>query len=428
VYCSTLLLALLVASALPTRADVFRLKSGETVIGSVVSEDEGSVVIVSPILGTVRLERDQILQREKEKPSATEPQVTPAPAVESTGKPESPLFPIGYTKWQPPDDGFDWIELTSGEWLKGELKAMQNYELEFDSDELDLQTFDWDDVRQVRSPQYLDLLFEDRTRASGPITVTPDKVRVGDSAPREFPRDQVLGITPGGKKERRYWSGKLSAGLTFRSGNSDEAEWNANFDLRRLTPATRFQLSYIGYFSSTEGQKTANSHKASGLFDIRLSRRTFIRAPFAEYFRDPFQNTAHRATVGVGFGYEIIDGPRVDWNVAAGPAYQITWFESVQPGEDESKATPAVMLTSRFDWEVSKRVDLLLNYTGIYTSAEAAETTHHMETTLEVELSSVLDLDVSIYWDRVSQPKRDSDGNLPKPDDFRTVVALGVDF
>ena len=37
----------------------------------------------------------------------------------------------------PPDNRFDWIQLKSGEWLKGDLKAMYNYSLEFESDELD---------------------------------------------------------------------------------------------------------------------------------------------------------------------------------------------------------------------------------------------------------------------------------------------------
>ena len=56
-------------------------------------------------------------------------------------------------KWSGPDTsgGFDWIELTSGEWLKGEIKSMQNDKLEFDSDKLGLLTLDWEDVRQVRA-------------------------------------------------------------------------------------------------------------------------------------------------------------------------------------------------------------------------------------------------------------------------------------
>ena len=50
----------------------------------------------------------------------------------------------------PPPDEFDWIQLTSGEWLKGELKALYNQQLEFDSDQLDTIEFDMEDVKQVR--------------------------------------------------------------------------------------------------------------------------------------------------------------------------------------------------------------------------------------------------------------------------------------
>ncbi|MGB6288849.1 MAG: hypothetical protein WBF36_01825, partial [Desulfobulbales bacterium] len=32
----------------------------------------------------------------------------------------------------PPDDKFDWIQLTSGEWLKGELKFLYDFQVEFD--------------------------------------------------------------------------------------------------------------------------------------------------------------------------------------------------------------------------------------------------------------------------------------------------------
>ena len=35
----------------------------------------------------------------------------------------------------PPDDKFDWLQLNSGEWLKGEFKVLYDYEVEFDSDE-----------------------------------------------------------------------------------------------------------------------------------------------------------------------------------------------------------------------------------------------------------------------------------------------------
>lgn len=70
--------------------------------------------------------------------------------------------------WVPPADSFDWIQLKSGEWLKGRLKAMQDRKLEFDSEKLELLTFDWKDIRQARSPRTLNVLSVNGEKVSGP--------------------------------------------------------------------------------------------------------------------------------------------------------------------------------------------------------------------------------------------------------------------
>ena len=53
------------------------------------------------------------------------------------------------TNWSsalPPTDKFDWLQTTSGEWLKGELKALYSGSLEFDSKKFNLRTLKMDDV------------------------------------------------------------------------------------------------------------------------------------------------------------------------------------------------------------------------------------------------------------------------------------------
>jgi hypothetical protein len=39
---------------------------------------------------------------------------------------------------------YDWVQIDSGEWLKGEIKRLLDEELYFDSDEFDDVSFDWD--------------------------------------------------------------------------------------------------------------------------------------------------------------------------------------------------------------------------------------------------------------------------------------------
>jgi putative salt-induced outer membrane protein YdiY len=305
---------------------------------------------------------------------------------------------------------------------------MQQRQIEFDSEELNDLTFDWKDIRQVRSERTLDLLFVDGRKMSGPVTVTPEEVAVGGEEPQVFPRDQLQSFTPGGSKEFNYWSGMVSLGLTVRAGNTEQVEYNAQARLQRRTPATRFSLDYIGNISSFNGVENANNTRVNSEFDLWLSRRFYLILPQLEYYRDPFQNLEHRVTAGGGAGYDLIDHPNLEWNISTGPAYQYAWFEPTQPGDAMEKGTAALVFGSRFDWDITQRIELIMEYRGQYTSREVGETTHHAVGTLSLELTKRFDLNVSLIWDRISNPKVGLDGVQPQPDDFRLVVGVGAHF
>lgn len=355
-----------------------------------------------------------------------------APAAHSA--PERPTAPSAPTSslpdlsWVPPADTFDWIQLKTGEWLKGRIKAMQERELEFYSEKLEDLTFDWKDIRQLRSPRDLSVLFVDGERLTGPVAVTPDRIRVQGPSPSEHSRDRLQSLTPGGSRERDHWSGNASIGLTLRAGNTEQFEYNAQAHLQRRTPATRLSVDYIGNLSRVNGTESANNHRVNAEFDLWLSRRFYLVLPSAEYYRDPFQNLAHRVTGGVGVGYDLLDRPKVTWNVTTGPAVQHAWFESTLPGESDQKSTAALWFASRFEWDITRRIELTADYRGQYTSRSVGETTHHSVTTLSLDITERIDLDVSFVWDRISQPSIGEDGVQPKPDDFRLILGIGLDF
>ncbi len=363
-------------------------------------------------------------------------QVTVTNFVVSTNLGVSPNVPASGTtnsklpdlSWVPPEDRFDWIQLKSGEWLKGRIKAMQERKLEFDSEEMELQTFDWKNIRQVRSPHINDLLYGERMLVAGPIWITPEQVTVGGPEPRTFPRSELQSITPGGAQERNHWSGKLVLGMSLSSGNTKSVDYNATAGLQRRTPDTRFRLDYLGNISSVNDVQSANNERISAEFDYWLSRRLYVVTPYLEYFSDPFQNIKRRATGNVGLGYDLVDHPNLEWNITAGPAYQYTWFDSVAAGETPNEGAAALVFSSRFDWEITRRIDLLLEYRGQYTRRELGETFHHWVTTLSVDLTKRFELDVSLVWDRTQNPTPQSDGTVPNQNDFHLIVGLGVRF
>ena len=104
----------------------------------------------------------------------------------------------------------------SGEWLRGELKVLYDKKPEFDSDELDLQKFDWEDVKQVRGHQIFGARFEGPITVVGFLLVTENKayVTVGEKR-QEFERSKLIAIAPDEPKEINYWSAKITLGFNL---------------------------------------------------------------------------------------------------------------------------------------------------------------------------------------------------------------------
>ncbi len=328
----------------------------------------------------------------------------------------------------PMPEKFDWVQMTSQEWLKGELISMYDDSMEFDSKEFKLQTLDFSDVKEVRSVGTMQVAFEDGTIAIGQIFIDATSVRVIGDEDQEFPRADLLSITAGAPKEINYWSMKASVGANLREGNTEQIETSGQINLIRRTPKNRINIDYLATFNETDGNTAADNQRASAGWNHYFTKRFFWSPAYGEWFRDPFVNIASRWTIGMGAGYEIIDTKKIDWEVTGGLAFQTTSFDSVEVGEPDSADTPALVLGTLYDHELTKWMDFLFDYRLMIVNEESGTYTHHLETGFEFELTSILDFDISFIWDRIQNPRPDALGIEPEQDDFRLVFFLGLDF
>ena len=349
-----------------------------------------------------------------------------APNVD--GKTETAATP----PWDPlPEfpDKFDWIQLTSGEWLKGEFKVLYEDELQFDSDELDLQKIDWEDVKYVRGSGVFTVRFEGPFTIDGLLEVTRDKVIItrGENV-LIFDRSQLVAIAAGEPKELNYWTAKISLGFTLQGGNTEQFQFNTTADIRRRTASTRMIIDWFGNFTETDGVQTVNNQRLNTTFDLFRTRKYFITPFFGEYFRNPLSNISDQITLGAGIGYHIIDTSKTEWDLSGGPGYRETRFESVPVGQDSRAATPVLLVGSNFDTELTKAVDFIFNYSFQVVNEESGTYTHTLVTAFETEITGWLDLDVQFRWDRIQDPQPAADGTVPRPDDYFIILGLGVDF
>jgi len=434
---------LLLLGAFTAWADTLSLRTGERLVGKVVSEEPMKVVFESQGLGRIEVPRERIERIERDAPSpapAFTPPPPPAvkPATALAAPTNAPAIPDGDTNTPPGrrwfswlksqnKHGSDWIQLKSGEWLRGRLYGMQNRKVEFESDELDDLMFDWKDIHQVQLPRAL-VSYGERQTAAGELRVDRTTATISGAEPLSIPRADLIGIAPGRPRERDYWSGRFNVGLNIRAGNTEQTDLVTKFRLERRTPNTHLKLDYVGNFSELSGEENVENQRVNGNFNYFLTRRLFLVAPLAEYYRDPFQNIGQQFTVGGGAGYYLIDRPKIEWLVQGGPAYQVTRFETVEAGSDPESRTPALFLQSTFEMELTKYIDLELGYQAIVTSEAAGRLTTHATATLEINLTRRLDLDVSFIWDRTENPPVGAGGVEPKQNDVRMNLSLGVKF
>ncbi len=352
---------------------------------------------------------------------------------QDTAKGHPPPPKASREEWTPPAPNpkdHDWIQLKSGEWLKGDIKVLREDKLEFDSKEMDDLKIDWEDVKELRSPRMNTVVFEDHLTAIGTVIVHGDQVIVSnkEKGTRHFKKSELLAIVPGEPKEANYWSGKMSIGFTGRSGNTNQTDLSSSVNVIRRSAYSKVVFDYLGAFGKLEGEENVNNHRITGRWDIFVSKRWYV-TPFAlNIYRDPFQNIGLQVTPSAGGGYHIINRKKLTWDLDLGFGYRFTRFESVGANQDEEETTASLIPSTRFEWDITKKTEFGLFYRVDIGIPDTANTNQHLEATFTVDVIGNLDLDIRFVWDRIGNPQRGADGNLPEQDDFRIMFGLGWDF
>jgi hypothetical protein len=326
-------------------------------------------------------------------------------------------------------DTYDWLRLTSGEWLKGELKRMREDDIEFDSDKLDLVSFSWDKVDQLHSPRVNTYVFGGKMDVVGRGVITKDKVLVETTeGVKSYPRSELLSIVRGEPRERNWWSTRLSAGFSGSAGNTSQGQFNGHWDLRRADQRTRSELSYDGTFGFANNAQTVNRHV--GTFDVKLfiSRRFFFVPVTSQFLNDQFANMKFRATPGTGAGVHIFDTKKVEWDVGGAMGYQFANFLSTAAGAENPQNDGFVSVGTYGDFDFTDDVELVLEWRSSIVYTQIGLTNHFGSAKFSVEVTDIFDFEGTFKFYRTEDPPPRADGSVPEKNDYEVIVGLALEI
>lgn len=338
-------------------------------------------------------------------------------------------------KWKKPtpvfSQAFDWLKLTSDEWLKGDIISMYDDELEFDSDEFGITFFDWEDVSELRSRFDQQIRLADGRIVKGFLIVKAGHLTlISEGTEQNFPLVDLLSITSAADQRKDLWDVKVSVGIDLNKGNSNQIDYLVTASAQRSTPVTRLNADFTFNYSEASNDDvtyvSVNTRRFNTYLDWFLNAEIFLRAIEYENYSDLQQNIEMRHSIGTSLGYHIINSKRIEWDFTVGPSYQSTQYSSVV--EDGSNESAALSLSTLFEYQISSKIDFTLDYQMEFVNEESGARIHQLKTGFEFELIKDLDLDFFFYLDRIAEPSTVIDEGKTESNDYILVLSVGYQF
>ncbi|MEM9727398.1 MAG: DUF481 domain-containing protein [Myxococcota bacterium] len=325
-------------------------------------------------------------------------------------------------------DTFDWLRLSSGEWLKGEFQWMRDDEFGFDSDDLDLVTDDWEKVARLHSPRVHTYAFLDGTDLIGRAVITPDQIIVETiDGVVTMPRNELLGVIDGGRRERDFWYLRLGVGFSSSIGNTSQGSLNGNFELGRADQRSIARLTYDGTVGYADREETVNRHIGRADYRIFLTKRYYVVPITGEFFNDRFANIRIRANPAVAGGVHLFDTPKAEWDTELSLGYQYLRYLSTIDGVPNPQNDFFIGFLNVWSFDLGA-LDLDLSWQTALVVTTIGNTNHQGSAVISVEITEILDLDATFYFYRTEQPGPRSDGTVPQKNDYQFVVGLTLEI
>lgn len=324
---------------------------------------------------------------------------------------------------------WDWVHLSSGEWLRGEFKRMRKKTFEIQSTRMKSQSIDWKHVKEFCFANETRFILYDHTVLVGFGSLSNGRLIVKRGpVTQTAARDDIWSMLPGLPTELNRWSANLSAGLDAYAGNTDQQSVTASVALDREDPSTHLDLDYTTSFGATGGVQNVKRHRATGELDVYFNRALFAALPSVVYTSDTFQNLQHRVAPGVGLGYDVFDLDALEWDVQAGIAYQYTQYVSLGPDRNQRESDVGPVFATSLEWDITGDLTFKLAQNAVLLLIDFDQSNFHTQGSLVYDVTDFIYLEFSAWYDRVLRPRPTADGSTPDANDVRTVVSIGLNF
>ncbi len=298
-----------------------------------------------------------------------------------------------------PRSGYsDVVNFKNGDQLAGELLSLSKGILNFATIYSKKIEIDKSQIKSLRTNHSVRVQLRNGWKIKGKLRPTDEglySIRTGDANQKAFVEFEEITSINAPTEKPRAWEGKIHAGGSHQSGNTDRVTLNLGGEGNMKFGAERIELKFLTVYAEEDEKITSRNTFGRMQYDHYFSEKWYGLLSM-EAFNDKFKNLNLRLAVGPGAGYHFWDDDVKTLKLEAG----ITYFsEDLKNGEDTQFMTGR--LAEKFGYKFSK-IFSFKNETVVFPSFEKigdmklrneASLNTRMSEDWSLSLSHILDYD-----------------------------------
>lgn len=214
--------------------------------------------------------------------------------------------------------------------------------------------------------------------------------------------------------EDRTWSALVDIGFVRTGGNSDTESLKGKLEFVKSYDEWKHALQLEGLNSSSNDERSAEKYLANFQTDYAINEKSYTLA-FATGEKDRFSGFEYQASLGLGYGYKIIQTDNLGLNFEVGAGYRMTELES---GSNEEDAI--LRLAEKFFWQLGETSKLVQS---LSTEAGEDNTVTRFGISLSSQIVGSLSMKIGYSLKHNSDVPEDTDNT-----DYETSATLAYEL
>jgi hypothetical protein len=214
------------------------------------------------------------------------------------------------------------------------------------------------------------------------------------------------------------WKKSITAGASYKDGNSDKKVFTANIKVDRTTELSEWISSLYSMYGKTDGDQTDGQLRLQSEYRYKFRDSDWYAGVFTEGYHDDVRDISYRAKIGPNIGYYWVNDEKMKFDTSVGI--------NVVSEQNSEKTTQygEYRLAANYLWDFTENATYYASVEYVMEMDDTEEGNGLFTTGLRSKINNQLSMTIELRDEYDNKPASDDVEN----NDLTILAGLTYDF